>query len=61
MKPAEDDLSPLQKELFEVSWSGCRDKLGPDIEGDMTKSILESHKILNCDCCEKKSVLDMIA
>ena len=24
----------------------------------MTKSILESHKILNCRCCEKKSVLD---
>ena len=48
MKPAEDDLTPLQKEIFEVSWEGCRDMVGLNTEGDVTKSNLESHnKILN--------------
>ena len=44
--------------MFEVKWADCREKLGADIEGSMTKSILESHKILDCQCCEKKSVLE---
>lgn len=58
MQPAEVDLSELQKELFEVPWADCREKLGADIEGNMSQSIIESHKILNCKCCEPVSVFD---
>lgn len=36
MQPAEVDLSDLQKELFEVPWADCREKLGADIEGNMS-------------------------
>ena len=29
-----------------MHWGDCREKLNPDIEGSMTKSILEAGKIL---------------
>jgi len=61
MRPAEDDLSELQRELFQVDWANCREKLGADIEGNMTRSVLESHKILKCTCCKPESALDQIA
>ena len=41
-----------------MHWSDCRQKLSADIEGSMTKSILECHKILGCKCCGQSSVLD---
>ena len=47
MVPAEEHLTDLQREIFEVQWSDTRSKLGPDIEGSMTKSILESGNILS--------------
>lgn len=53
-------MSKKQKELFQVGWYDCREKLGADIEGDMTKSILECSKTLNCSCCGGKTVLDDI-
>lgn len=58
--PAESELSELQKELFEVPWSNCREKLGADIEGSMTKSALEAHKILACECCSQTTVIENI-
>ena len=49
MMPFEHGLNQTQRELFEVGWSNCREKLGADIEGSMTKSILESHKTITQD------------
>ena len=58
MRPAEEELTDLQKELFEVGWSNSRAKLGADIEGSITKSILETHKILQPNSADQTSVLD---
>ena len=52
MMPYENRLSEKQLQIFEVKWANCREKLGADIEGSMTKSILECHKIIGCDCCK---------
>ena len=60
MMPAESSLTPLQKEIFEVKWSNCREKLGADIEGSMAKSMLECQKILGCNCCSSETVLEEI-
>ena len=46
INPAEEQLSETQRDLFEVKWADCRQKLGADIEGSMTKSALEAHKIV---------------
>ena len=46
LNPAESELSRVQNELFVVHWRDCREKLNPDIEGTMIKSILDSSKIM---------------
>ena len=61
MMPYENGLSEKQLQIFEVKWADCREKLGADIEGSMTKSILECHKIIGCECCDKNSALDDIS
>ena len=58
MKPCESELSDEERALFEVQWSGCREKLSADIEGSMTKSVLECHAKLSNE--QKSTVLDEI-
>ena len=58
MKPAEEGLTDLQKELFEVKWTNTRDKLGADIEGNSAQSALRAHQILLGEDCKETSVLD---
>lgn len=54
MEPAEAELSKLQKELFEVPWADCRNKLSADVEGSMAMALNTTAKLLNCDCCNGK-------
>ncbi|CDW86884.1 UNKNOWN [Stylonychia lemnae] len=45
------NLTQLQKHLFFVGWNKATQTLNPDITGNMTKAIIDSGKILKCQCC----------
>ena len=45
----EDKLNQDQKDLFIVKWKDTREKLGADLEGGMTNSLLNASKILQGD------------
>ena len=45
----ESNLSDIQKDLFLVPWNNCREKLAPDIEGNMVKSILKTDQVLKVE------------
>ena len=34
---------------FQIEWGHTTGRLSADVEGDMTKAIMDSHKILNCE------------
>ena len=46
LKDLEDNLNVIQAKLFIVKWKDTREKLGCDIEGEMTESILNASRIL---------------
>ena len=46
LKDLEDNLNKIQAKLFIVKWKDTREKLGCDIEGEMTESILNASRIL---------------
>ena len=50
----ESNLTQEQNDLFVVHWNDSRSKLGADLEGGMTKSILEADKILGCKLPTKR-------
>eukprot|EP00347_Sterkiella_histriomuscorum_P003546 403363877 len=47
------DATDLQKHLFFVQWNDANSILNPDIGGRMATSIIDSSKILKCECCDQ--------
>ena len=41
----ESRLTETQKALYLVGWNNCREKLAPDIEGNVFKSIIKIHEL----------------
>ena len=41
----ESRLTETQKELYLVGWNNCREKLAPDIEGNVVKSIIKTSEL----------------
>ena len=46
LKDLECNLNKIQRKLFIVKWKDTREKLGCDIEGEMTGSIFNASRIL---------------